>query len=411
MKLIDLKNCNIEIHSLYKNNNNQMTKLYLDENSNLIFKLYFFPKYKDEETEIYNQEFIIYQNKEIKYKFHGKNLSRQTSIQYENKILKKNLMYIYFVNLNKIELNQNDIDIFVAKNIIQTHEYITFIPKELIIYNLDIHQNFRYYFFNNKARRRFIKNNFEQDVLDSYDMLIPGAYQADFFRLLVLFILGGVYMDHKIVLSKDLNTILFNKRGYFVVNDFEKKAIYNAFLIFEKGNMLLKKCIELLKKKILNKYILENDFLQFGPRFFKRHFDLGGKYDNFYNIIHSEKNLDNSKLVVDKNREIVFFTSYGIYYCNVYNENHYAKMFYKNQIIHKSVKKNHNYFFYLWNHFYSDDFDFEIKNNNLYVIRTDKQEGFAHNHILKIVDTLFNKEKLIEIGPSDKPYKIIPNVF
>lgn len=99
MKLLNLKLYNIEIDTTYSNGKSHMIKLFLDDNSNLIFKLYFFPKYKDEETEIYNQEFIIYQNKEIKYKFHGKNLSRQTSIQYENKILKIFPMHIYSINL------------------------------------------------------------------------------------------------------------------------------------------------------------------------------------------------------------------------------------------------------------------------------------------------------------------------
>lgn len=273
---------------------------------------------------------------------------------------------------------------------------------------------YNYYFFSDNAIRRFIKNNYEKDVLETYDMFIPGAFRADYFRLLVLYVLGGAYIDHKVVLNKSFDEILYEKKDYFLVNDFYKNAIYNSFLVFKKGNLLLKKAMDLLKKKVLNKYFygtIYHDSLQFGPRFFQRHFDFGDMYDNFYKITHGSDCMDYSKLVVDNNREIIYYTSYDNYFYVSNIENHYSYMFSRNLIVHNVIKRNKNYFFYLWNHFYSDQFEFEIKNNNLHVIRTDKQEGFAYNHTVKIVDTLSNKEKLIVIGPSDKPYKIIPNVF
>lgn len=60
---------------------------------------------------------------------------------------------------------------------------------------------------------------------------------------------------------------------------------------------------------------------------------------------------------------------------------------------------------------YPDDFDYEIIHNNLCIKRIDKLDGFTYVHYLKIIDVLTNKEKLVEIGPSETPNKVISNVF
>jgi mannosyltransferase OCH1-like enzyme len=52
--------------------------------------------------------------------------------------------------------------------------------------------------FDNEKRREFIKTNFSEDILLSYDILKPAAYKADLWRLCVLYINGGIYIDIKL---------------------------------------------------------------------------------------------------------------------------------------------------------------------------------------------------------------------
>lgn len=49
-------------------------------------------------------------------------------------------------------------------------------------------------YFASDQRRDFIERNFPE-ALDAYDTLVPGAYKADLFRYVVLYVEGGVYLD------------------------------------------------------------------------------------------------------------------------------------------------------------------------------------------------------------------------
>lgn len=50
------------------------------------------------------------------------------------------------------------------------------------------------YFDDNKVRK-FIQDNFNMEVLNAFDNLVPGAYKADLFRYCVLYKNGGIYSD------------------------------------------------------------------------------------------------------------------------------------------------------------------------------------------------------------------------
>ncbi len=54
--------------------------------------------------------------------------------------------------------------------------------------------NCSYTFFDAEERRAFIETHYPQ-ALDAYDTLIPGAYQSDLFRTIILYVKGGLYFD------------------------------------------------------------------------------------------------------------------------------------------------------------------------------------------------------------------------
>ena len=53
--------------------------------------------------------------------------------------------------------------------------------------------------------RAFISLHFSEEVLYSFDALIPGAFKADLFRLCVLLIEGGVYSDVDLLAVSNLD--------------------------------------------------------------------------------------------------------------------------------------------------------------------------------------------------------------
>jgi len=59
------------------------------------------------------------------------------------------------------------------------------------------HPRFTHHLYDDNDCREFIKTHFKPDVLWAYDSLVPGAYKADLWRLCILFINGGIYVDIK----------------------------------------------------------------------------------------------------------------------------------------------------------------------------------------------------------------------
>ena len=67
--------------------------------------------------------------------------------------------------------------------------------------------------------RNFIKNNYDADVLEAYDRLIPGAYKADLWRYCVLYKTGGIYLDIKFQCEQGFSLMEFTKEAETFVLD------------------------------------------------------------------------------------------------------------------------------------------------------------------------------------------------
>jgi mannosyltransferase OCH1-like enzyme len=119
--------------------------------------------------------------------------------------------------------------------------------------------SFEHILFDDNDCREFIKNNFEQDVLNAYDSLIPGAYKADLWRLCILYIKGGIYMDIKLSLvNNGFKLIELTENEHFVLDrkGYTKYEfpIYNAFIVAKQNNPLLLLGIRKIVQNVKNKY-------------------------------------------------------------------------------------------------------------------------------------------------------------
>jgi mannosyltransferase OCH1-like enzyme len=117
--------------------------------------------------------------------------------------------------------------------------------------NLPIHMNnrveqlkknnprFEHYLYDDNDCREFIKNNFDENVVNAYDKLIPGAYKADLWRLCVLYIHGGIYMDIKLKCINGFRLIELTENNHFVKDRPGPLTVYNALIVSQKGNPFL----------------------------------------------------------------------------------------------------------------------------------------------------------------------------
>jgi mannosyltransferase OCH1-like enzyme len=176
--------------------------------------------------------------------------------------------------------------------------------KENIYSLLESNPEFDYYLYSDEACREFIKNNYNNDVVEAFDTLKPGAYKSDLWRYCILYIKGGVYIDIKYNSLVPLINIVEKSPTVFI-NDMEvtpnniQKCIYNGFIISPPGNIILKECIDEIVENCKNRLLKANSLDITGPcllgRIIKKHdtqyydnneFRFDEMHDDKYNRIH-----------------------------------------------------------------------------------------------------------------------------
>ena len=173
----------------------------------------------------------------------------------KHKLLKnKNKKNTIFFNKPYTYL-KNDYNSVVPLDIYQTWSTKELPPKMRQRVELLKYQNpqFNHHLFDDNDCREFIKTNFKPDVLGAYDTLIPGAYKADLWRLCVLFINGGIYLDIRFCCINGFNLIELTEKEHFV-KDRPPNSIFNSLMVCKKGNIFLYKSIMHIVTNVENRY-------------------------------------------------------------------------------------------------------------------------------------------------------------
>lgn len=180
---------------------------------------------------------ILYMSKQFKFNF---NFGTQKTIHRGD-----------LINFRK---DVNVLDIFKFKDVyrpvVPLNVYLTWHTKNLppkmrenLEYMKRINPGFNFYLFDDNDCLNFIKAHFDEYVVDAFNKLIPGAYKADLWRLCVLYINGGFYLDIKHRCVNNFRLIMLSEDEHYTL-DRPKGYIYNAIMVCKAGNDFLKKCIE-----------------------------------------------------------------------------------------------------------------------------------------------------------------------
>jgi len=103
----------------------------------------------------------------------------------------------------------------IPKKIVQTWEHKNIDSEfQKIIDSWKIkNPDYDYYLYDKDERLEFIKQNFNNIVVDTYNRIIPGANKADFFRYCYLYIHGGI--------TTDLDTLCIGSLDNFLLPNIE----------------------------------------------------------------------------------------------------------------------------------------------------------------------------------------------
>jgi hypothetical protein len=117
-----------------------------------------------------------------------------------------------------------------------------------------------YRFYTDDMCRTYIGLNYPKRFLESYDAIVPGAFKADLFRLLVLFKDGGIYSDIDVHLDANLDQFITQDLALFFPRDVpldywpnSNYCIWNGLLGAAPGNPIIAKAIEDVINTISNR--------------------------------------------------------------------------------------------------------------------------------------------------------------
>jgi mannosyltransferase OCH1-like enzyme len=116
---------------------------------------------------------------------------------------------------------------------------------------LNMNPEFNYYLYSDDDCRNFISEYFNDDVVNAFNILKPGAYKSDLWRYCILYIKGGVYLDIKfystipIISLIEKDSTIFVKDRHFGIDLLTcNESVYNAFMVSPPNNIIFKHCID-----------------------------------------------------------------------------------------------------------------------------------------------------------------------
>ena len=147
----------------------------------------------------------------------------------------------------------------------------------------DKYSGYEYKFFLDNDLDDFVHEHFDGDILECYQKLNIIVAKVDFWRYLILYKFGGVYLDFDSELLEHLDSIIRDDDKAVISMENNPDPDWPYFcqwaLMFEAGHPILKRVIEMIVENIKeNKY--PNDIHKMtGPGVFTKavqsvHFDL-----------------------------------------------------------------------------------------------------------------------------------------
>jgi len=196
--------------------------------------------------------------------------------------------------------------------------------KENYDYLVESNPKITFHLYDENHCREFIKNNFEVDVLDAYDSLVPSAYKADLWRYCVLYINGGIYMDIKYRCVNGFKFLDLTEKEYFV-RDYDVTNTYNALIVSLPGNEILHKCIRQIVENVKNNYYGNGCLDPTGPGLLGKYFTQEDR--NSMELYHSLVETINKYYIVKGDRIILtWYDGYRNEQANFQKLKHYSHL-------------------------------------------------------------------------------------
>jgi mannosyltransferase OCH1-like enzyme len=181
----------------------------------------------------------------------------------------------------------------IEKNIFQTF-YTKNLRDEIFeIINITKNNNkdYTYYFFDDSEIEDFIRSEYDSEILKFYKKLNVGAAKADFWRYLVLYKKGGVYLDIDSCLNVSIGKIVNNNDNALITRESNIGSFVQWCMFYKKNHIILEKTINKVLQNIKN---FSNEPLNkvTGPPVLSEVIEDHYKFLKLNNTLYDSKDLD-----------------------------------------------------------------------------------------------------------------------
>ena len=122
---------------------------------------------------------------------------------------------------------------------------------------INLYQDYNYQLFDDNAIKTFLIENFDSEIVQTYESLVPFSYKSDFARYCLLYKLGGWYFDiglkvtKQIIINENTNLVFFRDINSYSHTSW---ACAGGIIFAKHGNEILKKAIQLVVENTKNNY-------------------------------------------------------------------------------------------------------------------------------------------------------------
>jgi len=217
---------------------------------------------------------------------------------------------------------------------------IPYYMQETIEANMKLNSEFDFYIFSDEDCRKFIEDNYENDVTIAFNTLKPGAYKSDLWRYCILYKKGGIYMDIKMKCVQPLVTLV-RRYPVLFVNDRPmnniSNGIWNGFMISTPENPIFKRCISEIVENCRMKLYKRNPLDITGPHLLGRIADnspnrLGSRVAYLAHKSNAKTQEVEVNLLSDDSTIIDEYPEYRAEQKEYQRSAHYSKLYYERKV-------------------------------------------------------------------------------
>tara|TARA_B100000902_G_scaffold399214_1_gene469036 strand:- start:2666 stop:3370 length:705 start_codon:yes stop_codon:yes gene_type:complete len=230
----------------------------------------------------------------------------------------------------------------IEKNIFQSWHTKTLHPlvQSKINNFKQMNLDYTYYLYDDNDMDLFVNNNFKGEISECYNKLNIIVAKVDFWRYLILYKYGGIYLDIDSSIEKPLNELINDNDDAIITAEGNPNLYVQYALVFKKNHPILEHTIKLVCNNIKNNNYPNDIHKTTGPSVYSQ--AINEIHNKYFNNILKHNEIKFTSDIIYKEKDISY-RLYGFDYNGYFKFKHeYCYLLYNNKLHWRQEEKIKN---------------------------------------------------------------------